>query len=410
MNILIKQVKVYQVQSEHHLQEVDVLVNNGIIQKIDKNIALEEGYKLVEGKSLSLSQGWLDIFADFSEPGYEHRENLNTGAEAALKGGFKQVFVVPNTLPSVSTQSEVLFIKQKTAHLPVKIHPLGSVSNQLEGKDLSEMYEMKTAGAVAFTEGWKAMQDANLMYKALEFIKAWDGVLIYLPYDKSLTDGAWMHEGVKSTLLGMAGMPFIAETIAVQRALDLTAYTGSKIHLTGLSAKESVELVRTAKAKGVKVTCSASVNHLLWTDESLETYNSFYKVMPPLRTEEDRQALIEGVLDGTIDMITSHHRPANWDEKTKEFEYTNWGMANIEFVLPILLKAIPQISAEKLTELLTYNAIATFGQKEVVFLKGAAIKDFTVFDMKEERAIVKGSSKSYNQLSIEEGWKGKIVL
>jgi len=411
MQTLIKQVKILDTKSSFHLKTVDVLIEKGRITQLLPKI-VGDFEKVIEGKSLYLTQGWIDIFSDFSEPGFEYREDIASGAEAAQAGGFKQVFVLPNTLPTISSQSEVQLIKQKSQFLPVEIHPLGSISQSLKGIALAEMLEMRKAGAIAFTEGWNSLEDANLSLKALEYVKAFDGVLIYLPYLASLSDEGWMHEGQQSTLLGMAGIPTIAETVFIQREIALAGYAGSKIHFTGISSKESVKIIREAKKAGVRVTCSVTPYHLLWTDEELTTYNSFYKTMPPLRTAEDRAALRAGVLDGTIDLVTSHHRPASWDDKNKEFAYTGWGIAGIQMVLPLLLKAMPEIQPELLSDLLVYKAQEIFNTQEYPIEEQAEVVHLTLFDAAGEihPESFKKSSKAFNQYELKESLKGQIIF
>lgn len=401
MNTTIHQVTILDSSSDYHLQTVDLTIEKNKIKKITLSDQLSG--------NLFLSQGWIDIFADFSEPGFEYREDLLSGSQAAKKGGFKHVFVLPNTEPTISTAAEVSSILQKSNSAEVNLYPLGSISNELKGQSLAGMLEMKAAGAVAFTEGWKSIEEANLSLKALEFVKAFEGILIYLPYLPSLSKDGWMHEGITSTLLGMAGIPTLSESIYVHRELELCAYADSKIHFTGISSAQSLALIRAAKEKGIEVTCSVTPYHLLWTDEQLKSYNSLYKIMPPLRTEADRLALIEGVKDGTIDMITSHHRPASWDEKMKEFEYTEWGIAGIENVLPLLLKAIPDLSKEQLAQALVYNAQKVFGLPSNSIKVGVNINELTLFDTLTEASHQK-VTKAFNHVPMSEGWKGTIIF
>lgn len=401
MNTTIQQVKILDPSSSFHLQTVNIVIEDNIITDI---FPVEK-----HSDSLFLSQGWIDIFSDFSEPGFEYRENLISGSRAAQKGGFKHVFLVPNTLPGISTAAEVANVVNKSKSLAINLYPLGSISEDLKGVSLSGMMEMNQAGAVAFTEGWKSIEDANLSLKALEFVKAFDGILIYLPYLPSLSQDGWMHEGVTSTLLGMAGIPELSETIFIQRELELCKYADSKIHFTGLSSAKSVDLIRRAKQEGLKVSCSATPYHLLWNDQVLNSYNSLYKIMPPIRAEEDRLALIEGVKDGTIDMITSHHRPANWDEKMKEFEYTEWGIAGIEHVLPLLLKSIPDLQIEHMVDLLVYNAQNIFGIPRTVIEVGTNINELTLFDT-EKRASDSIETKAFNHVPLSEVDRGAIIF
>ena len=242
------------------------------------------------------------------------------------------------------------------------MHPLGVITNNAEGKTLAEMMDMHSNGALAFTDGWKPVQNAGLMLKALEYVRAFDGILLQLPVDAALSEGGLMHEGPVSTQLGMAGIPSMAESLMIHRDIELLRYTGSKLHITGVSTAEGVEMIRSAKAEGLNITCSVTPYHLALTDESLNTYSSLYKVSPPLRTEADRQALIAGLNDGTIDCIASHHRPQEWDAKEKEFEYAADGMNLQEITFQVILTALGKdIDPAKLVAALSTNPRKIFG-------------------------------------------------
>ncbi|MBS1781574.1 MAG: amidohydrolase family protein, partial [Bacteroidetes bacterium] len=227
----------------------------------------------------------------------------------------------------------------------VNIHPIGALTQQIEGKALAEMLDMHTHGAIAFSDGWKPLQNAGLMLKALEYVRAFNGVVIQMPIDAALALGGLMHEDETSTRLGMAGIPKLAESILLYRDIELLRYAQSRIHITGVSTAEGVEMIRQAKKEGLNITCSVTPYHLAFTDESLVHYDSVFKVSPVLRSEKDRQALISGLHDGTIDCIASHHRPQDWDAKTKEFEYAGEGMnlqeITFQAVYDTLVKQVP---------------------------------------------------------------------
>jgi dihydroorotase len=235
------------------------------------------------------------------------------------------------------------------------------------------MMDMRAGGAVAFTDGWKPVQNAQLMLKALEYVRSFDGLLLQLPMDAGLSAGALMHEGPQSTRLGMPGSPAIAEEIFLHRDIELLRYTGSRLHITGLSTRGSVELVRRAKKDGLRITASVTPYHLLLTDDALVDYDSMYRVTPPLRSEDDRQALIEGLLDDTIDAITSHHRPQDWDSKNKEFEYAGEGMAIQQWMFPLLYTALGEmLGLPVIIRKLTYGPAAVLGT--------VAETGYTIFD------------------------------
>jgi len=360
-SILIRQATIIDSTSPFHRKVVDVLIEGGKIISIAKRLSQKASLE-TSIPNLHLSQGFIDVFADYCEPGYEHKETIATGKNAAAAGGFTQVFLAPNTSPSVSTKSSVNYIVHTNQHHPVQAFPIGSLTQHIEGKTLAEMYDMKTAGAVAFSDGWKPLQYAGLMLKALEYVKAFDGVVIQLPVDASLASGGLMHEGVTSTRLGMPGVPILAETSILHRDIELLRYTQSKLHISGLSTAEGVAMIRKAKKEGLQITCSVTPYHLVLSDASLQDYDSLYKVTPVLRSEKDRQALIKGLADGTIDSIASHHRPQDWDAKAKEFEYASDGMNIQEIAFSIVHNAIgDKVPLERLIDAFTHVPRAIFG-------------------------------------------------
>jgi len=272
------------------------------------------------------------------------------------------------------------------------------------------MLDMHSNGAIAFTDGWKPVQNASLMLKALEYAKSFDGVLLEIPLDASLAAGGLMHEGAISTKLGMAGIPVLAETILIYRDLELLRYTQSKLHITGVSTAEGLAMIRAAKKEGLNVTCSVTPYHLALTDEALTTYNSVYKVTPVLRSERDRKALIEGLKDGTVDCIASHHRPQEWDSKAKEFEYAGEGMNIQEIAFNIVVEAVgTEVSVERLIDAFTSRPRKIFGLPANGLEKGG--KSFTLFTTEgtTQFAADRVQSTSRNNPYIGKELKGKIV-
>jgi dihydroorotase len=393
MHLLIRQARVVAPRTEFHDQVIDVLIEDGIIKQIGKDIKSKDA-QVLEGEGLHISPGFTDIFADYREPGYEHKETIASGLKTAASGGFTNVFVVPGTNPTVSSKSGVQYLLQKAAGNVVSLHPLGATTNNIEGKVLAEMLDMHSNGAIAFTDGWKPVQNANLMLKALEYVKAFDGTLIQIPADAALSEGGLMHEGPVSTKLGMAGIPTLAETVFLNRDIELLRYTGSRLHVTGVSSAAGVEMIRKAKAEGLNITCSVTPYHLALNDEILNTYNSLYKVSPPIRSEADRQALIAGLKDGTIDVITSHHRPQEWDAKAKEFEYASDGMNVQQVAFGIAYKAVgDNVPLERLVDAIAVRPREIFGL-EVAAFGNEAKADLTVFSTGGNWSFEKGDNNS----------------
>ncbi|MFA6150279.1 MAG: dihydroorotase [Chitinophagaceae bacterium] len=408
MTILIRGAKVIDGSSPHHLDTVDIFIENGIVQSIGTKIE-KKADTVIETEGLHISNGWTDIFADYREPGFEHKETIASGLASAAAGGFTAVLTVPNTNPTVSSKSVVQYILKQAEGNAVSVHPIGSISNNLEGKNLAEMLDMHTHGAVAFSDGWKPIQNANLMLKALEYAKAFDGTLIEIPCDATLSSGGLMHEGIESTQLGMPGIPSLAETLHLHRNIELLRYTDSKLHITGISCAESVEMIRNAKADGLKITCSVTPYHLVLNDEIMRSYNSAYKVMPPIRTKNDRKALVEGLKDGTIDCVAAHHRPQEWDAKAKEFEYASDGMNVQENTFAILYNSLKnEIPLERLVDALSQKPNGIFGVKSSS-IKEAGEVNFTLFSTTDQTNLNGLKSKSANNPFMNKELAGKVI-
>ena len=413
MQILIKSATIIAPLSPFHGQTQDILIQNGVITNIAAEIPAADGAKVISGNNLHVSSGWMDVFAQFCDPGQEYKEDLNSGPLAASKGGFTQVMIVPNTQPALHTKSQIEYVLSKTRHGAVSVLPIGAISKNLEGASLAEMYEMRQTGAIAFSDGFKPIQASGIMLKALQYVKAFNGVVIQLPDDTSISGHGLMHEGIFSTQLGMPGKPAIAEELMVRRDLELAKYTESAIHFTAISTRKSVELIAAAKAEGIRVTCSVTPYHLLFTDADMVSYNSFLKVNPPLRTADDVQALKDAVKSGTIDCFATHHQPQDWDAKQVEFEYAKHGMIGLESAFGALRNALPDVPLERLVTMLTTAPRAIFGLPDTTIDKNA-IADITCFEPNEKYTFTDQhiGSKSRNTpfLGIELTGKAKAII
>jgi dihydroorotase len=360
MNILIRQAVILDPASPLNGQQLDIAVENGIIRRIEAGIPTG-GYQVIEADSACASPGFVDLFAQFCDPGQEQRETLESGSAAAAAGGYTDVLLLPNTAPCVHSKSTVEYIRSKGEAGPVSLHPIGAITKNTEGKELAELYDMAASGARAFSDGLSPVQSGGLLLKALQYVLAIDGTIIQLPDDRSFNPGGLMHEGIVSTQLGLPGRPALAEELMVARDIELLRYTGSRLHLTGISTAGALQRIRAAKAEGLRLTCSVTPLHLLFTEDDLRDYDTNLKVAPPLRTQADRDALIAGVLDGTIDCIASHHLPQDSDHKIVEFEYAANGAIGLQTAYAAVASAIPGLSAQKLADLFGANARLIFG-------------------------------------------------
>ena len=410
MTILIQQAKITDLNSPYNGTTQDLLIENGVITQIGdlKNIKAD---KNIASPNLHASIGWVDCFAHFCDPGLEYKETIDTGIEAAATGGYTEVMILPHTAPAITGKSQVEYILKRAENKKVKIHPLGAISKNIEGKDLAEMYDMQKAGAIAFTDGLKPVQSGGLFLKALQYVKAFNGTIIQLPDDKTIGQNGLMHEGIKSTQLGLPGKPMIAEEIAVARDLRLLQYTESKLHLTGITSPKSVEQIEVAKREGLDVSCSVSPAHFFFTDEDLSDYNTHLKLNTPLRTNADQILLKKALISGKIDCIASHHLPHEYDSKICEFENAQPGMIALETSYAAIQTAMDiELSPEKWVQLVAHNTRKIFNIDEpIIDLNHSA--NITLFDPNIEYTFTEAHirSKSKNSPFIGKTLKGKVI-
>ncbi len=407
MTVLIKQAIIICPSSPFHLQVKDILVVDGIIKAIDDNISAENT-QTITASDLHVSIGWMDIFADFAEPGNEHRETLESGANAAAAGGFTDIMLVPDTMPSVSSKAQIEFLIERAKTLPVNIHPIGSVTKKAEGVALTEMYDMHKSGAVAFSDGRKSIQQSGILLKALQYVSAKNAVIIQLPDDKSISEGGMMNEGIVSTKLGLPGNPAMAEEVMIARDIALLQYTNSHLHITGVSTKKGIDLIKNAKKEGLQITCSVTPYHLFFSEEDLADYDTNLKVNPPLRTREDVTALQDALRSGVIDCIASHHTPQCADDKICEFEYAKNGMITLQTLYGTVNAIIN--NTELLVKILTENNRKVFGLNMPV-IETAAVACLTIFEPSSNYIFVETAilSKSKNSAFIGKEMKGKVI-
>lgn len=407
MKVLIKNATLLSPSSPFHGKIQDIFIDNGIISKIGNDLKMDAD-TTIEINGLHVSCGWVDCFANFCDPGQEFKETLETGANAAAAGGFTEVMLIPNTQPVVYNKSQVEYLIQKSKSLPVQIFPIGTVTKNAEGKELSEMYDMYNTGAVAFSDGLLPVQSSGILQKALEYILAIDATIIQLPDDKNIGAGGLINEGEISTQLGLPGKPALSEELMIARDIELVRYTNSKIHFTGISTKKSLELIAGAKKENLNVSCSVTPYHLYFCDEDLINYDTNLKVNPPLRTKKDRDALREGIKNGLVDFIASHHQPQDWDHKVCEFEYAKNGMEGLESVFGAA--GICGVSPEIFVKMQTENIRTIFNLPIPPIAEGENA-NLTFFIPGEEYLFEEKDifSKCKNNAFVGKKLKGKVI-
>jgi len=377
--------------NKFHQQVVDVLIKEGKISKIAKKIKNDSTVEVIEGKGNILSAGFFDLNVNFGEPGLETKEDIRTGVEAAACGGFTAVAVHPNTVPPIHSRTEVSLVINSSKGLLVDVLPVGTISKNREGKELAEMYDMKLNGAIAFSDGNKSVQEAGLMSRALLYAKGFEGLVFSFPQDHSISADSKMNEGVVSTYLGMKGIPNLAESLMVSRDIYLAEYNNSPIHFSTISTAESVDLIKKAQSKGLKVTCDVAAHHLLFTDEEVMSFDSNFKVSPPLRTKKDIKALHKGLKDGTINAIVSQHTPHEVEFKNVEFHIAKSGITGLQTVLPILVQA--GLGIDLIIDKLAIAPRQLFDLEVPSFEEGTSA-NFVLFNVEEKWLFNEQSNRS----------------
>ncbi|WP_395064361.1 dihydroorotase family protein [Flavobacterium sp.] len=406
MKIIIREAKIIDPKSSFHNQVVDVKINNGTIEKIGNNLMPSDDYQEIKTTNLHLSQGWFDSCVSLGEPGFEDRETISNGLNVAAKSGFTAIALQPNSFPVLDNQSQIQFVKQKALNAATELFPIGALTKNSDGTDLAELFDMKNSGAIAFGDYGKSLSNANLLKIGLQYVQDFDGLIVTFCQDEKIKGSGVVNEGIVSTRLGLKGIPNLAEELIVARNLFLLEYTGGKLHIPTISTAKSVALISDAKAKGLQVTCSVAVHNLVLTDEKLDGFDTRFKVSPPLRTDADRIALLNGVLDNTIDVITSDHNPMDIEHKKMEFDLAKNGTIGLESAFGALLTVLP---LEKIVEKLTSGrAIFNLNQLEIAEGNLATISLFTTdeeWHFSKENIL----SKSKNSAFLGAKMKGKVV-
>ncbi|KJD33020.1 dihydroorotase [Tamlana nanhaiensis] len=405
MNILVKSATILDSKSDFHNTTQDILIENGVITQIDKSIENSKNYEEVSLKNLHVSQGWFDSSVSFGEPGYEERETIANGLKTAASSGFTSIALNANSNPIIDSNADITFINAKSANNIVNLLPIGALTVKSNSEDLAELYDMHTAGAIAFYDYKKPIENPNLVKIALQYASNFGGLVCSFPFERKIAGLGVMNEHITSTKLGLKGIPALAEELHVARDLFLLEYTGGKLHIPTISTAKSVALIREAKQKKLDVTCSVAIHNLYFTDEVLTDFNTNYKVMPPLRTQTDVDALIGAVKDGTIDMITSDHTPIDVEQKKVEFDHAEYGSIGLESAFGALQNIF---TLKKTVELLTKGA-KRFGLEKPSIAIGEQA-DLTLFNPDQKYTFTKNNvvSTSKNAIFENETLKGKV--
>ncbi|HHM24412.1 MAG TPA: dihydroorotase [Bacteroidetes bacterium] len=387
--------------------EADVWVEGDVIRRVGKIGPDEVKAELVDAGGWILAPGFIDIHVHLREPGREDAETIFTGAQAAMAGGFTAVCAMPNTNPAIDNRGMVEFVRERAEGLLVDVFPIGAVTKGRKGEELAEMGDMLEAGAVAFSDDGSPVSNTEILRYALEYSRMFRVPIIDHCEDPFLSKGRVMNEGRVSTRLGFAATPPLAEDLLVIRDIMMAEFTGGHAHIAHISSGRAVELVRQAKARGVKVTAEATPHHFCLTDEHVATFDTNLRVNPPLRSEEDRQAVIEGLADGTIDAIVTDHAPHTIEEKDVEFDAAAPGLVGLETSVGLALTELVhkgRLSLEQLVEKMALRPRKILGLRVPEIREGEPA-NLTFLDPQKEWVVDKTAFKSRSRNTPFHGWK-----
>lgn len=387
-------------------RHADILIENGKISRIGESLDAERIEKIdLTGKVVT--PGWFDMHVHFREPGREDEETVKSGCASAAAGGFTGVCPMPNTEPTADARGIIEFMIAEAEGLPVDVHPIAAATKDRAGKELSEMADLLQAGAVAFSDDGVAIATAELTRRAMEYASMFDVPIIEHCEDPTLGHRGAMHEGAVSTRLGIPGIPAISEEIIVMRDIVIAEYTGARVHIAHISTARAVEMVREAKARGISVTCEVTPHHFCLTDAAVASYDANFKMNPPLRTEADRQAMIAGLKDGTIDVIATDHAPHSPEEKDVEFAAAPFGILGLETALGLIMMKLVEPGHLSLADAV---AKVTTAPREILHLPQAKLAEnmpanLTIFDPAAQWVVDEHDLYSKSRNTPFAGWE-----
>ncbi|GAB4030278.1 dihydroorotase [Spirosoma gilvum] len=439
MQFILRSARIVDAASSFDGQVVDILVDNGLIRQLGENLSADTDTPVIESDNLHVSPGWVDMRVLTQDPGYEHKEDLTSVCRAAAAGGFTDIAVLPNTQPVVDDKGTLGYVRRMAEGQPVNVHVIAAVTKKAAGEDFTEMLDLHQAGAVAFSDGTHPLQNPDLLLKTLQYLQPINGLLMNRPEEQLLTRFGQMHEGIQSTLLGLKGLPALAEELIIERDLRLLDYVlgaegrgqrvGERntdaattpsplpqalcplppaIHFSTISSARSVELIRQAKAAGMPVSCDVAVHQLVFDDAALADFDTNLKVNPPFRSAADVAALWDGLADGTIDAIVSDHSPQDAESKNLEFDQAEFGIIGLETVFPVLMTHNRNLTLAQLIDKLTVRP------REILRLPSQSIAEgqsasLTLFDPTQTWVYERTYSKSKNSPFLGQTFTGHVV-
>ena len=395
MSIILKSAKVINAESKYNGTKQDILISEGKIVKIAKSI-IDKNANIINIKNLHVSNGWFDSSVSFGEPGLEERETIENGSDVASKSGFTGILLNSNTKPVADNQTDISFIKLKSKNSICNIYPLGALTISSESIEMAELFDMKNSGAVGFYDYKKPILNSNLLKTSLLYSQSFDSVVMSFPMDQSIAKKGIINEGMISVSYGVKGIPNFSEEIQINRDLQILEYTGGKLHIPTISTKNSLDLIKKAKSKGLNVSCSVAIHNLIFNEEKLKDFDTRFKVLPPLRSEKDRLALIKGVKNGEIDLVTSDHCPIDIENKKTDIYNAKFGTIGLESFFGALNSLF---TTEETVEILTKGR-EIFKIETIQFKEGstANLSLFTVddeYEFSKENILSKSKNSAF---------------
>ena len=407
MSLLLNSLIVLDPTSKYHNSSVNILISSdGKISKISRQKIKAKARKTIDCDNKKVTIGWMDFCANFCDPGFEYKEDIISATKLSSSSGFTDVLISPDTNPVIQSKNDIAYIKNKSKNDYCVIHPTASITKNSEGLEMNDLIDLHKEGALAFSD--TKIENSELILNTLIYLKQFDGLYVSRPQEKNLSNGL-VNDGINSNILGLKSIPNISETIDIERHLSLLEYSGGKIHFSGISTKESIELIRNAKKRGLNVSCDVPIYNLLLDDSKILNFDTNYKVYPPLRSKDDIKELLKGIDDGTVDIISSFHQPQDIDSKNCEFEKASFGIISIQTFYSNILEISRSLPFDVLLEKFTVNPRKILGL-EVPKIEEGSFSLLTIIDEEGSWDYNESSnlSKSSNSPWMDWSLKGKV--
>jgi dihydroorotase len=410
MNILIRQARIIAPGSGFHNKVADIFIEGGFISKVRKTLQPKGNFRVVEGEDIYVSAGWIDMQSACCDPGYEHKEDLDSLVSCAAAGGFTGLCVHSYNHPPLHTKSQVEYVLGRTQNKVVDVLPMGTITVEGKGKDIAEMYDMKLSGAAGFSDYKQPIASAGTVLRALQYAANIDSFIVTHCNDESISHGGQANEGESATSLGLKGIPSLAEELMLARNLSVLEYAGGRLHIPTISTKGSVELIRKAKAAGLGVTCGVAASHLYLDDNRLSDFDTNYKTDPPLRSKRDVQALRNAVESGVIDVIVSDHLPQDVESKELEFDLAENGIINLQTAFSCALEGMQEKSIQAIVRSFTENPRRILGLPSVTVAEDEKA-NLTIFSTAGTTSLSEKTnlSRSRNSPFLNKPLRGKVI-